>query len=98
MDEGFKSARDIIEAETEDLLVVDGLDEVKIKSIREMMQRDLDEAEVEEEDEEESDDDAEDKTSEVSAEANANSPSEASEQQPTSEESPVDDSTRREKK
>ncbi len=98
IDKGLETAKDVITAKFDTLLAIEGLTEEKIKEIREMMQRDLDEAEVEEEDEEESDDDAEDKTSEVSAEANANSPSEASEQQPTSEESPVDDSTRREKK
>ncbi len=98
IDKGLETAKDVITAKFDTLLAIEGLTEEKIKEIREMMQRDLDEAEVEEEDEEESDDDAEDETSEVSAEANANSPSEASEQQPTSEESPGDDSTRREKK
>ncbi len=49
IDEGFKSARDILEAETEELLVVDGLDKEKVKSIKEMVQRGLDEADVEDE-------------------------------------------------
>ena len=53
MDEGFKSARDILEAENEDLMVVDGLDDEKIKSIREMMQRGLDEADIEDDADEE---------------------------------------------
>jgi N utilization substance protein A len=49
IDEGFKTARDIIEAEPEELLIVDGLDEKKISSLKEMMQRELEEADVEEE-------------------------------------------------
>jgi N utilization substance protein A len=53
MDEGFKSARDIIDADNQDLLAIDGLDEEKIKSIRDMMRRGLEEADIEEETEQE---------------------------------------------
>lgn len=52
IDEGFDSARKIIEAKVEDLLLIDGLDEEKIKSMKEMMKRELEEAELEEENEE----------------------------------------------
>jgi N utilization substance protein A len=49
IDEGFDSARKIIEANLEDLLLVDGLDEEKIKTMKEMMKRELEEAELEDE-------------------------------------------------
>ncbi len=55
IDEGYDSARDIIEANAADLLVIDGLNEEKIKSIKEMMSRELEEADIEEEEEEEAD-------------------------------------------
>ena len=51
MDEGYKTARDVIEADVDDLLVIDGLDEGKIVSLKEMMQRELEEADVEESEE-----------------------------------------------
>ena len=50
MEEGFKSARDVIDADTDELLEIDGLDGEKIKSIKEMMNRELEEADIEEED------------------------------------------------
>ncbi len=49
MDEGYETARKVIEANTEDLLLIEGLTEEKVISIREMMQRELEEAEVDEE-------------------------------------------------
>lgn len=49
MEEGFDSARTFIEAKLEDLLLIDGLDEEKVTSIRDMMKRELEEAELEEE-------------------------------------------------
>jgi N utilization substance protein A len=52
VDEGYDSARKIIEAKLEDLLLIDGLDEEKIKTMKEMMKRELEEAELEEEQEE----------------------------------------------
>lgn len=53
MDEGFKSARDILDAGNADLLAIDGLDDAKIRSIREMMRRGMEEADIEEDVEEE---------------------------------------------
>jgi N utilization substance protein A len=50
MDEGYKTARDVLDAELEDLLLIDGLTPEKVTAFREMMQRELEEAEVEEDD------------------------------------------------
>ncbi len=50
---GYESANDVIKADTPDLLAIPGLDELRVREIREMMKRDLEEAEVEEEEEEE---------------------------------------------
>jgi len=49
VDEGYTTARSVIEADINSLLEIDGLTEDKIRSIREMMQRGLEEAEVDEE-------------------------------------------------
>ncbi len=49
IDEGFETARDVIEANEEDLLLVEGLDLDKIKEMKEMMLQELEEAELEEE-------------------------------------------------
>jgi len=49
MDEGYETARSVIEANIDDLLEIEGLSEEKIKSIKEMMKRELEEAEIEEE-------------------------------------------------
>lgn len=52
---GIETAKEVLEAKLDTLLAVPGLDEARIKEIRDMMKRDLEEAEVEEEtDEEES--------------------------------------------
>jgi N utilization substance protein A len=50
---GFDTANDVIKADTSALLAIPGLDEAKVIEIREMMKRDLEEAEVEEEEEDE---------------------------------------------
>ncbi len=49
IDEGYETARSILDANMDDLLEIDGLSEDKIKSIKEMMQRELEEAEIDEE-------------------------------------------------
>jgi N utilization substance protein A len=48
---GLETAKDVITAKLDDLLAIEGLTEEKISEIREMMKKDLEEAEVEEEDE-----------------------------------------------
>ncbi|MBI3765874.1 MAG: transcription termination/antitermination protein NusA [Ignavibacteriales bacterium] len=53
IDEGYETARKVIEAPLDDLLEIEGLTEEKVKSIREMMKRELADAEVEEDEEEE---------------------------------------------
>jgi N utilization substance protein A len=50
---GMETAKDVINAKLDTLLGIEGLAEEKIREIREMMKRDLDEAEVEDEDEDE---------------------------------------------
>ncbi len=54
---GLETAKDVITAKLDTLLEVEGLTEERIKEIRSLMQRDLDEAEVEDDEEEEEDDD-----------------------------------------
>ena len=56
---GLETAKDVITAKLDTLLEVEGLTEERIKEIRSLMQRDLDEAEVEDDEEEEDDDDDE---------------------------------------
>jgi transcription termination/antitermination protein NusA len=46
LEEGYETARKIIDAETDDLLAIEGLTEEKIRGLKEMMQRELEEAEV----------------------------------------------------
>ena len=53
------TAKEVIEADDELLLGIEGLTKEKIDEIREMMRRDLEEAEVEEEDDEDEDEDEE---------------------------------------
>ena len=50
---GLETAKDIINAKLDTLLAIEGLDEEKVKELRELMRRDLEEAEVEDEEEEE---------------------------------------------
>lgn len=54
---GMDTAKEVIEADNATLLAVEGLTQEKIDEIREMMRRDLEEAEVEEEEEEEEEED-----------------------------------------
>ncbi len=46
---GFETAKEIIDAKPETLLAIEGLDEETVHQMRQMIQRDLEEAEVEEE-------------------------------------------------
>ena len=52
VDEGFDSARKVIEAKTDVLLQIEGLTEQKVNEIKSMMMHELEEADVEEEGEE----------------------------------------------
>ena len=67
------TAKEVIEADDELLLGIEGLTKEKIDEIREMMRRDLEEAEVEEEEEEddEEEDEAEEEAQKVTGEAAA---------------------------
>ena len=49
VDEGFTTARSVIEANIDSLLEIEGLTEDRIRSIKEMMNRELEEAEIDEE-------------------------------------------------
>ena len=53
VDEGFDTARKVIDATSESLLQIEGLTEEKVGQIKSMMMRELEEADVEEEEEEE---------------------------------------------
>ena len=91
MDEGYETARDVIDAKDEDLLLIDGLNEEKIASIKTMMKRELEEADIEEEKEEEDEEKAEEKdtTEERVEEKPAEEPMEATgEPQPAPGEEP----------
>jgi N utilization substance protein A len=72
---GLETAKDVINAKLGILLAIEGLDEEKIRDMRERMRRDLEEAEVEDEEEEK-----EEKVSEESAGTRAEAPSEETEQ------------------
>lgn len=54
---GLDTAKEVIEADNETMLAIEGLTQEKIDEIRELMRRDLEEAEVEEEEEEEDESD-----------------------------------------
>ncbi len=71
---GMDTAKEVIEAPNATLLAVEGLTQEKIDEIREMMRRDLEEAEVDEdEEEEEEDEDDEETEEEAKPEAGATS-------------------------
>jgi N utilization substance protein A len=52
VDEGYTTIRRVLEAPVDDLLEIDGLTEDKIKSFKDIMKKELEEAEIEEENEE----------------------------------------------
>ncbi len=52
VDEGYDTARKVIDASAGDLMEIEGLTEEKVQSIKAMMQRELEEADIEEEDDE----------------------------------------------
>ncbi|MDI6767232.1 MAG: transcription termination factor NusA [Bacteroidota bacterium] len=52
VDEGYTTARNVIDADLDGLLEIEGLTEDRIKSIKEMMKRELEEAEIEDEEDE----------------------------------------------
>lgn len=64
IDAGLETAKDVINAKLDTLLAIDGLDEDRIHEIREMMKRDLEEAEVEDEEGEGDEDEEEEDESE----------------------------------
>ncbi|MCW5896989.1 MAG: transcription termination/antitermination protein NusA [Bacteroidetes bacterium] len=68
IDKGLETAKDVLTAKLDTLLEIEGLTEDRIKEIREFMQRDLDEAEVEEDDEDEESEEEEEGVQAVSGE------------------------------
>lgn len=87
---GLDTANEVIEADNETLLGIEGLTQEKIDEIREMMRRDLEEAEVEEDEEEE-----EEEESEVVEEA-APKAEQEKEQSPTEEKSTAEQAEKQE--
>ena len=59
IDAGLETAKDVINAKLDTLLAIEGLDEEKIAKLRDMMRKDLEEAEVEDDEEEEDEDEEE---------------------------------------
>lgn len=70
---GLDTAKEVIEADDELLLSVEGLTQEKIDEIREMMKRDLEEAEVDDDDDDEAEDD-EDEESAAPGDASSATP------------------------
>lgn len=68
IEEGFDSARNVIDADINELLKIEGLTDEKIKTVKDMMRRELEEAEVEE-------DETSDSRSKVAVEPKENSKS-----------------------
>ncbi|MBM2841212.1 MAG: transcription termination/antitermination protein NusA [Bacteroidetes bacterium] len=88
---GLDTANEVIEADNETLLGIEGLTQEKIDEIREMMRRDLEEAEVEEDEEEEE----EEEEGEVVEEAPPKAEQEK-EQSPTEEKSTAEQTEKQE--
>ena len=88
IDKGLETAKDVINAKLDTLLEIEGLTEEKVRELRGMMQRDLDEAEVEDEDNEDEEEEVTESTvvPEASAEGEPEKPA------------TVDDSTRSDEK
>jgi len=71
IDAGLETAKDVITAKLDTLLAIEGLTEEKIHELREMMKKDLEEAEVDDDEEEgeEEEDEGEEEEEEAAAEA-----------------------------
>jgi N utilization substance protein A len=80
VDEGYETARKVIEAPMNDLLEIEGLTDERIKSIKEMMKRELEDADIEDED---TDEDEEKVQEEEEAPVVAASPKEKVEEEPS---------------
>lgn len=52
LEEGFETARDVIDADVKDLMKIEGLTKSKIKQIKELLNKELEEAEIESDEEE----------------------------------------------
>jgi transcription termination/antitermination protein NusA len=80
IDEGYTTARHVIEADVNDLLEIDGLSEEKIKSLKVMMKQELEEAEIDEDVEPTDDEDTEDQSGDVASEESSGETSESEQQ------------------
>jgi len=80
IDEGYTTARHVIEADVNDLLEIDGLSEEKIKSLKIMMKQELEEAEIDEDVEPTDDEDTEDQSGDVASEESSGETSEPEQQ------------------
>ncbi len=69
---GLETANDVINAPTETLLAIEGLTKERIDELREMMRRDLEEAEVEDDDEDTGTDEEEEEAPEASTNEESN--------------------------
>ena len=69
IDAGLETAKDVINAKLDTLLAIEGLSEVKVQELREMMKRDLEEAEVDDDEEEEDETDEDEEEEEETPQA-----------------------------
>jgi N utilization substance protein A len=69
IDAGLETAKDVLNAKLDTLLAIEGLDEEKIRAMREKMAKDLAEAEVDEEEEEEEEEESTESPAPAAAEA-----------------------------
>jgi N utilization substance protein A len=78
IDAGLETAKDVITAKLDTLLAIEGLTEVKVQELREMMKRDLEEAEVDDDEEEEDEEEDEEEEAPQAGAADAPAAEEAS--------------------
>ncbi len=85
IDEGYTTAKNVLEADMDDLLEIEGLTEEKITTIKEMIQRELDDAVVEDDSDEDADEseDAEEESDDSVESTDDTKKSEQSEEQPS---------------
>ncbi len=92
---GLETAKDVINAKLDTLLAIEGLEKDKIQEIREMMRRDLEEAEVED-DEDDDEDEEEAEKNEETVSAEQSEPPNAEQAEDSTSESPSDENKAKE--
>ena len=88
IDAGLETAKDVINAKLDTLLAIEGLSEEKIVELREMMKRDLEEAEVDDDEEESEEEDEEEEEEDETPQAAAPAPPAADQASPAEQSAP----------